>query len=159
MVSITKLFLFMFCLLISTSSFGETAKFGWKDGEWTNGQWSTDNRRQFNRRTHLDYVDKSTFKYHEGMVYWWSLSDYIKPTKDGFMSYKFYHEGDCENNRYRQLTMLAYREPIASGESHYKEVKGEWIVVETSPLNLMPFHELGKVCEYLSVDYYDELSW
>ena len=158
-----KLLLLLFSILITTISIGESSKFEWKQGdeglEWTNGQWSTDNRRQFNRRTLMSYVDKSTFKYHQGMVYWWSLSDYIKPNKDGFMSYKFYHEGDCKNNRYRFLTMLAYREPVATGESHYEEVTDEWMIVETSPLNLMPFHVLGQVCEYLSIDYYDEVNY
>ena len=154
-----KLLLLIFSLLISTSSFAESSKFQWVDMEWTNGQWSTDNRRQISRNTFLNYVDKSSFKYNQGMVYWWSLTDYIKPTKDGFMSYKYFNEGDCKNNRLRTLTMLAYREPLAIGESKYLESSGKWYIIETSPHNLMPFSDLGKVCEYLSVDYYDELSW
>ena len=143
--------LLIFSLLISTSSFGETAKFRWVDKEWTNGQWSTDNRRQFTRNTFLTYVDKSTFKYNQGMVYWWSLSDYIKPDKDGFMSYKYFQEGDCKNNRYRYLSRLAYREPLATGVSQYKEITDkEWTIW---PSDLMPFSDLGQVCEYLSIDY------
>ena len=154
-----NLFLLLFSLLISTSSFGETSKFQWVDKEWTNGQWSTDNLRQISRNTFLNYVDKSSFKYNQGMVYWWSLNDYIKPDGDGFMSYKYFNEGDCKNNRYRYLSSLAYREPLGTGESHYIEMSGKWQIIETSPHNLMPFSDLGKVCEYLSVDYYDELSY
>jgi len=154
-----KLLLLIFSLLISTSSFAESSKFQWVDMEWTNGQWSTDNRRQISRNIFLNYVDKSSFKYNQGMVYWWSLTDYIKPTKDGFMSYKYFKEGDCKNNRFRYLSSLAYREPLATGESKYEESSDKWYIIETSPQNIMPFSELGKVCEYLSIDYYDEVNY
>ena len=54
----------MFSLLISTSSFGETAKFGWKDGEWTNGKWSAKSWKPILYGINV-YIDKSSFKSFE----------------------------------------------------------------------------------------------
>ena len=144
------LLLLIFSLLISTSSFGETTKFGWKDGEWTNGKWSARSWKPILYGVNV-YIDKSSFKSFEGMVYWWSMMDQPKPDESGFLSFKFYKEGDCQGNRTRTLSQLSYREPLATGESHYKEITNkEWYVW---PNDLMPASDLGRVCKYFSIDY------
>lgn len=150
MTNKTKFLLPIFLLLISTGSFGETAKFGWKDGEWTNGKWSAKSWKPILYGVNV-YIDKSSFKSFEGKVYWWSMMDQPKPDENGFLSFKFYYEGDCQGNRKRALSQLNYREPLATGESHYKEITNkEWYVW---PNDLMPESDLGRVCEYFSIDY------
>ena len=145
-----KLLLLLFSLLISTSSFGETAKFGWKDGEWTNGKWSAKTWKPILYGINI-YIDKNSFKSYDGKVYWWSLMETPTPDEDGFLSFKFYNEGDCRVNRERSLTVLSYRDPLSTGESNYTKITDKECNVW--PNDLMTESDLGRVCDYFSMDY------
>ena len=39
------------------------------------------------------YVDFERIRKHGGYVYWWNLSDFPKPDKEGNLSYKTYKQG------------------------------------------------------------------
>ncbi len=51
-------------------------------------------------------------KEHNGYVYWWSLSDRLKPSESGIMSGKTYVQGDCGVNRYKWLSIIYYKQPM-----------------------------------------------
>ena len=64
------------------------------------------------------YVDFNTIKKHEESVYYWRLTDSIKPTEDGDLSSKTYDEVDCGSPRkYRGLSHLFYRESMGKGST------------------------------------------
>ena len=65
------------------------------------------------------YVDFDRIRKHDGYVYFWSLSDYLKPDKDGDLSEKVYNQGDCKLFRYKYLGGSFHKEPMgrSSGDS------------------------------------------
>jgi hypothetical protein len=62
------------------------------------------------------YVDFERIKKHDGYVYFWYLSDYLKPTKYGDLSDKTYAQGDCKKFRYKWLSMSFHKESMGGGE-------------------------------------------
>ena len=94
-----KLLLLLFSILISFNSYGE-----WKE---LGNNFSGD----------TFYIDMDTIKEHNGYVYWWSLSDRLKPSESGTMSGKTYVQRDCGVNRYKWLSIIQYKQPMGEGSS------------------------------------------
>ena len=61
------------------------------------------------------YVDFERIRKHGGYVYWWDLSDYLKPDKNGDLSGKSYNQGDCKLFRYKFLSITQSKEPMGGG--------------------------------------------
>ena len=60
-------------------------------------------------------MDFERIRKHGGYVYWWELTDLIKPDKDGDFSYKGYHQGDCKLFRVKYLSISYHKEPMGRG--------------------------------------------
>ena len=73
------------------------------------------------------YID-SKIRKHDGHIYFWHLSDYLKPIGQGFLSVKIYNEADCGKFRDRQLQYIFYAQPMGegNGDSHKPEDQS-WI--------------------------------
>lgn len=63
------------------------------------------------------YVDFERKRKHDGYVYYWQLTDYIKPTEYGDLSSKIYVQGDCKLFRYKYLSYSFHKEPMGGGPS------------------------------------------
>jgi hypothetical protein len=61
------------------------------------------------------YVDFERVRKVDGFVYYWTLINYLKPTKQGHLSDKTYHQGDCKLFRYKILSGSFHKEPMGSG--------------------------------------------
>ena len=61
------------------------------------------------------YVDFERIRKHGGYVYWWDLTNLLKPDKDGDWSYKIYNQGDCRLLRYKRLTFHYHKELMGGG--------------------------------------------
>ena len=61
------------------------------------------------------YVDFERIRKHNGKVYFWRMSDYLKPTKRGVLSGKIYHEAECDQFRLRYLSGTFYKSPMGEG--------------------------------------------
>ena len=66
-------------------------------------------------RGDIFYVDFERIRKVDGYVYYWSLSDYLKPTKFGDLSSKSYDQGDCKLFRYKGLSWSFHKEPMGGG--------------------------------------------
>ena len=73
------------------------------------------------------YVDFERIRKHGGYVYWWDLVDYLKPDKDGDLSYKSYNQGDCKLFRLRILSMSFHTEPMGGGNGEQQNHDKKWI--------------------------------
>ena len=62
-----------------------------------------------------NYVDFKSIREKDGYVYWWVLSDILKPTMQGHSSSKTYNQGDCKLFRVRYLSWIFYIEPMGGG--------------------------------------------
>ena len=63
------------------------------------------------------YVDFERIKKHDGYVYYWYLTDYLKPTPGGNLSDKIYKQGDCKKFRSKWLSWSFYKEPMGRGNN------------------------------------------
>ena len=61
------------------------------------------------------YVDFERIKKHDGYVYYWVLSDYLKPLL-GDLSAKAYYQGDCKKFRYKYLSDSYHKGQMGGGE-------------------------------------------
>ncbi len=61
------------------------------------------------------YVDFERIRKVDGYVYFWELSDRLKPNKWGNLSAKMYKQGDCKLFRYKNLSISTHKEPMGGG--------------------------------------------
>ena len=61
------------------------------------------------------YIDFDNTKKDDGFIYWWDLTDYLKPTPYGYLSAKLYKQGDCKTFRYKFLRFYFYSKPMGKG--------------------------------------------
>ena len=59
-------------------------------------------------------MDYEGISKHGGYVYYWYLSDYLKPSY-GDLSDKTYAQGDCDTFRYKWLSLNWHKEPMGGG--------------------------------------------
>ena len=98
-----KKLLLIFTLLFSTLMFSTPSY-----GEWTEVIQSVTGNTY--------YVDSERIRKHGGYVYWWNLTDYLKPNKNGTLSAKIYKQGDCKLFRFKYLSDTYYNGPMGGGE-------------------------------------------
>ena len=65
---------------------------------------------------HTFYMDFERIRKHDGFVYWWDLTDYLKPIDTEF-SNKMYNQGDCKLFRVKFLSFSFHKEPMGGGTS------------------------------------------
>ena len=74
------------------------------------------------------YVDFERIRKVDGYVYFWTLSDYLKPTEFGNLSAKVYKQGDCKIFRFKNLSFSFHKEPMGRGTGEISNPKNpEWI--------------------------------
>jgi hypothetical protein len=66
------------------------------------------------------YVDFERIRKHGGYVYYWYLTDYLKP-KFGDLSGKIYNQGDCKLFRHKSLSFSFHKEPMGGGTGDVQE--------------------------------------
>ncbi|MBI37020.1 MAG: hypothetical protein CL568_05495 [Alphaproteobacteria bacterium] len=104
----------IFTLIFSTVMFSSTSFAGWtKVSKNVSGD--------------TFYVDFERIRKHGGYVYFWGLSDYLKPTETGLLSGKRYHQGDCKLFRFKKLSYSFHNEPMGrdTGDS-FSPKNPEW---------------------------------
>ena len=75
------------------------------------------------------YVEFERIRKVDGYVYFWRLTDYLKPDKFGSvstLSAKVYNQGDCKLFRFKGLSYSFYKEPMGSGDPLVAGPDKEW---------------------------------
>jgi len=103
-----KLLVLLFSILISFNSYGEWTKVV----ENTSGDTS--------------YIDTDTIKNHGGYVYFWEMTDYLKPSDNGTLSGKMYKQGDCGMVRFKDLSFSYYKQPMGRGSGRTLTPPDTW---------------------------------
>ena len=91
------------------------------------------------------YVDFERIRKHGGYVYWWDLTDYLKP-KIGDLSGKTYKQGDCKLFRFKVLSNSFHKEPMGGGTGEISEPIGENGNWQYPPPNSVQEGFLKSVC-------------
>ena len=92
------------------------------------------------------YVDFKRIRLHDGFVYYWVLSDYLKSTPYGDLSTKVYNQGDCELFREKILSFSFHKEPMGSGSGDIQEPVKEYQGWKDPPPNSVTETILKAVC-------------
>lgn len=61
------------------------------------------------------YLEIDRIRKVDGYIYFWAMTDYLKPSKSGVLSAKIYYEGDCKLFRVKQLSGGFYKQPMGAG--------------------------------------------
>ena len=110
----TKPLTFLLALLFSTLIFSTPSY-----GEWTAVSESVSGN--------IFYMDFERIRNHDGYVYYWGLSDHLKPVAGGFLSGKRYHQGDCKLFRFKVLTYVFHKQPMGKDAGKSSSPKNpEW---------------------------------
>ena len=73
------------------------------------------------------YVDLERIRKVDGYVYFWSLSDYVKPISGGVLSSKTYVQADCKLFRFEVLSYSHHKEPMGGGIGETNTLKQDWV--------------------------------
>jgi len=103
-----KLLILLFSILISFNSYAQ----------WTYITEEEDGDKY--------YIDNDSLKEHDGHIYWWGLTDYVKPTRSGDLSAEAYSEGDCGINRWRLLSIIFFKQSMGRGQQDIQTPTGEY---------------------------------
>ena len=103
-----KLLALLFSILISFNSYGE----------WT--------KVVENISGDTSYIDMDTIKNHGGYVYFWEMTDYLKPSDNGTLSGKMYKQGDCGMVRFKDLSFSYYKQPMGRGSGRTLTPPDTW---------------------------------
>ena len=73
------------------------------------------------------YVDFERIRKHDGYVYYWYLTDNLKPLSNGTLSVKVYNQVDCKLFRFKYLSFSFHKEPMGVGTGEMlNEPDKEW---------------------------------
>ena len=61
------------------------------------------------------YINFDSIRTNGGYVYWWDLTDFLEPKKEGILSGKVYNQGDCKVLRYKRLSYSFHKQPMGEG--------------------------------------------
>jgi hypothetical protein len=118
-----KKLLLIFTLLFSTLMFSTPSY-----AEWTKVGTSV--------RGDNFYVDFERIRKHGGYVYFWELSDYLKPNKDGILSHKIYSEVDCKLFRFKTLSYSFHDDPMGRGTGEVSSsILKDWMYPSPDSVN------------------------
>ena len=82
------------------------------------------------------YVDFERIRKHDGYVYYWTLSDYLKPKTSGMLSAKLYTQGDCKLFRLKRLSWSFHNEPMGGGTGDVSEPSNKsWVYASPDSSN------------------------
>ena len=92
------------------------------------------------------YVDFERIRKHDGYVYFWIMSNLLRPDESGTLSGKGYYQGDCKLFRFKGLSYSFHKEPMGGGTGDSSNPKNpEW---EYPPPNSSDETVLKSVCKY-----------
>jgi len=127
MKKITILLVIIFTLLFSTTCWGEWSLVG----KGVNGV-------KF-------YYDKDSVRKNRKYLYFWTLIDYLKPSKRGTLSVTQYFQLDCSIFRFKRLKVQLYKNSMGEGNPWDDWIpKDEWDY--PSPKSVTEFM-YNKICE------------
>ena len=125
-----KLLILLFSLLISFNSYGEWTKSGTNAGD-------------------SHYLDADRIKENGGYVYFWTMTDYLKP-EYGDMSNQMYFQGDCGVMRVKVLSFIFYSQPMGNGTGESSVPLPENAGWNYVPPGSIIEDTLNMVCDYVN---------
>tara|TARA_R110002012_G_scaffold242856_1_gene417350 strand:- start:1562 stop:1945 length:384 start_codon:yes stop_codon:yes gene_type:complete len=82
------------------------------------------------------YVDFERIRKVDGYVYYWDMSDFLKPSPHGYLSGKRYDQGDCKLFRFKSLSYSFHKEPMGGGAGDVdNKPKKDWTYPSPNSVN------------------------
>lgn len=96
------------------------------------------------------YIDFERIREHSGSVFYWEMGDYLKPNEAGTLSYRIYHEGDCQRFRYRMLSTSWHEMPMAEGPGDVSKPSGVYADWQYPTPESVGEASLQAACDYVA---------
>tara|TARA_B100001250_G_scaffold256250_1_gene220600 strand:- start:132 stop:524 length:393 start_codon:yes stop_codon:yes gene_type:complete len=129
MIKYTLLYILVFLIAFPTFGFAEWKKMNKSTGEINN------------------YIDFKRIRKQGEYVYFWQLSDYLKPIKKDNFSAKKFIQGDCKKFRYKILSSSYHKEAMGRGRSDGQDpVEKGWSYPNLNSVNEA---SLEAVCKHI----------
>ena len=93
-----KLLIIFFCLLLTTNCYAK----------WTKVHENND---------FFEYFELDSARKKDGLVYLWSLIDFKKKQTDGTLSIKYYTKYNCEEMKFKVLSIIEYNTNMGKGRN------------------------------------------
>ena len=95
------------------------------------------------------FVDFSRIREHNGDIYYWEVTNYLRPWPDGILSASNYKQANCSVFRFKHLVDQYFKTPMAKRIPHkaYNTVNEDWTYPKP---NSMAETVLTAVCDRVS---------
>ncbi len=94
----------------------------------------------------MTYVDIDNIKKVDDYVFFWALTDFLKPLENKIFSIKVFHQIDCKLFRYKDLNMSFHKEPMGKGIGDNVKPPENWQYTEKkTTIETM----VRSVCDYV----------
>ena len=91
------------------------------------------------------YYDKDRVRKNGKYIYFWELSDFLKPTENGVFSLTTYIQLDCSIFRFKNLRRQSYKNSMGKGKNSMEWTpKNEWGYPKPKSVKEFMYN---KVCE------------
>ena len=92
------------------------------------------------------YVDLDNIKKVDDFVFFWAVTDFLKPLENQYFSSKVFHQIDCKLFRYKDLNMYFHKEPMGKGIALEVKPAEKWHYTEKkTTIEVM----VRSVCDYV----------
>ena len=79
-------------------------------------------KKTIETKTHTDFVETDSVKKKNGIIYLWTLRNFVKKQMAEEQSLKFYSRYDCNKIKYEVLSIISYKTQMGKGrEFNYKK--------------------------------------
>jgi hypothetical protein len=96
------------------------------------------------------YIDFERIREHSGSVFFWEMTDYLKPSEVGTLSSRIYNEGDCQRFRYRMLSASWHEMPMGEGPADVDKPSGVYADWQYPTPESAGEVSLQAVCDYVA---------
>ena len=70
-------------------------------------------------KTFTDFIETGSVKKKNGIIYLWTLRNFIKKQKNGEKSLKLYSRYDCNTIKYEVLSIISYKTQMGKGRKFF----------------------------------------
>ena len=95
------------------------------------------------------FVDFSRIREHNGDIYYWEVTNYLRPWPDGILSASNYKQANCSVFRFKHLVDQYFKTPMATGVPDIANSIGDEDWTYPKP-NSMAETVLTEVCDRVS---------
>ena len=106
------------------------------------GEWE---RLEIKNIQNKYYIDFDKIEKVDGFVYWWDVTDFLKPTPEEYLSVRGYKQGDCKLFKFKNMTFFFHKDAMGKGVGDFYVPPERWNI---PPQGTISEIAMKAVCNY-----------